>query len=146
MKMNSGENHLLFQVKKRKHMWAKIGDDTKWESITVKLLTIKIDNELKYECIMCAWMFHSRNTNDKINKLHEMNLMLVNDDYTSTFDKLLEKNVIIINRHYEKSYIKFTFSVIYLSEMRIFINCIHYRLLLFCKFKLFKRLILIFWT
>ena len=46
---------------------------------------------------MCAWMFHSRNTNDKINKLHEMNLMLVNDDYTSTFDKLLEKKY-----HYNK--------------------------------------------
>ena len=30
-------------------MWAKTDDNTKWESITVKLLTITIDNELKYD-------------------------------------------------------------------------------------------------
>ena len=29
-------------------MWAKIGDDQIWESRTVKLLGITIDNELKF--------------------------------------------------------------------------------------------------
>ena len=29
-------------------MWAKIGDDKIWESKTVKLLGITIDNELKF--------------------------------------------------------------------------------------------------
>ena len=31
------------------HMWAKIGDDQIWESRTVKLLGITIDNELKFD-------------------------------------------------------------------------------------------------
>ena len=34
------------------------------------------------------WVFHSRNTNNKINKLNERALRLVYDDYTSTFEEL----------------------------------------------------------
>ena len=30
-------------------MWAKIGDDQIWESRTVKLLGVTIDNELKFD-------------------------------------------------------------------------------------------------
>lgn len=29
-------------------MWARIGNVTKWESVTFKLLNITTDNELKY--------------------------------------------------------------------------------------------------
>ena len=38
-------------------------------------------------------MFHSRNTKNKINKLHESSLRLVHDDdYISTSKELLEKD------------------------------------------------------
>ena len=36
-----------------------------------------------------VWMFHSRRTNNKINKLHERALRIVYDDNVSTFDQLL---------------------------------------------------------
>ena len=73
----------------------------------VKLLGITIDNELKFDerltntlllksffesqfkyCPL-SWMFYSRKTNNRINKLHEWALRLVYDDYESTFEDLL---------------------------------------------------------
>ena len=45
-------------------------------------------------------MFYSRNTNNKINKLHERALRLVYDDYVSRFEELLEKdNSFTIHRY-----------------------------------------------
>ena len=37
-------------------------------------------------------MFCSRNSNKKINRLHERALRLVYDDYSSSFEKLLERD------------------------------------------------------
>ena len=73
----------------------------------VKLLGITIDNELKFDehltntlllksffvfqfkyCPL-TWMFYSRKTNNRINKLHQRALRLVYDDYESTFEDLL---------------------------------------------------------
>ena len=36
-------------------------------------------------------MFYSKTTNNKINKLHEMTVRLVYDDYTLMFDELVKK-------------------------------------------------------
>ena len=47
------------------------------------------DSQFKY-CPL-TWMFYSKTTNNKINKLHERALRLVYDDYVSTFEELLEK-------------------------------------------------------
>ena len=49
MKMNAGKCHLFVSGNKHGHMWAKIGDNQIWESRTVKLLGITIDNELKLD-------------------------------------------------------------------------------------------------
>ena len=49
MKMNSGKCHLFVSGNKYEQMWAKIGDDKIWESRTVKLLSITIDNEPKFD-------------------------------------------------------------------------------------------------
>ena len=49
MKMISGKCHLFVSGNKHEHMWAKIGDDQIWESKTVKLLGITMDNELKLD-------------------------------------------------------------------------------------------------
>ena len=123
-------------------MWAKIGDDKIWESRTVKLVRITIDNELKFDehisnvymkaqrkltvltrikkyldfdklrtlfktffeswfkyCPL-TWMFYSKTTNNKINKLHERTLRLVYDDYKSMFDEKLEKDNSFAVHHY----------------------------------------------
>ena len=142
MKMNAGKCHLLVSGHKYEHMWAKIGDDQIWESRTVKLLGITIDNELKFDehisdickkaqrkltvltrirryldfnkvqllfktffdsqfkyCPL-TWMFYSRTTNNKINKLHERALRLVYGDYLSSFEDLLEKDNSFTVHHY----------------------------------------------
>ena len=49
MKMNSGKCHLFISGSKYEQMWVKIGDDKIWESRTVKLLGITIDNKLKFD-------------------------------------------------------------------------------------------------
>ena len=37
-------------------------------------------------------MFHSRNLNNKINKIHQRSLRIVYNDDTSSFDELLRKD------------------------------------------------------
>ena len=49
-----------------------------------------IEAQFKYCPII--WMFCSRSSNNKINKLHERALRLVCDDYESSFDVLLNKS------------------------------------------------------
>ena len=46
-----------------------------------------LESQFKYCPIV--WMFHSRRTNNKINRLHERALRIVYDDDVSTFDQLL---------------------------------------------------------
>ena len=46
-----------------------------------------VESQFKYCPIV--WMFHSRRTNNKINRLHERALRIVHDDDVSTFDQLL---------------------------------------------------------
>ena len=56
--------------------------------------------ESQFKYCPLTWMFYSRTTNNKINKLHERTLTLVYDDYTSTFDELLEKDNSFTVHHY----------------------------------------------
>ena len=46
-----------------------------------------VESQFKYCPIV--WMFHSRFTNNKINRLHERHLRIGYDDDVSTFDQLL---------------------------------------------------------
>ena len=57
MKMNSDKCHLLVAGHKFKQIWAKIGIDLIWESNSVKLLGITLDNHLKFDkhiSLLCA--------------------------------------------------------------------------------------------
>ena len=49
MKMNSDKWHLFVVGHEFEHRLAKIGTDLKWESNSVKLLGIAIDNLLKFD-------------------------------------------------------------------------------------------------
>ena len=62
------------------------------------LLKTFFDSQFKY-CPL-TWMFYSRTTNNKINKLHERALRLVYDDYASAFEELLEKDNSFPIHHY----------------------------------------------
>ena len=48
VKMNSDKCHLLVAGHKFEQIWAKIGTDLIWESNSVKLLGITINNHLKF--------------------------------------------------------------------------------------------------
>ena len=48
-----------------------------------------VESQFKY-CPL-TWMFHSRKSNNKINRIHERALRIVYDDYTSSFEELLNK-------------------------------------------------------
>ena len=48
--------------------------------------------EAQFKYCPLIWMFCSRNSNKKINRLHESALRLVYDDYSSSFEKLLERD------------------------------------------------------
>ena len=51
------------------------------------LFKVFVESQFKYCPIL--WMFYSRRTNKKINRLHERALRIVYDDVVSTFDQLL---------------------------------------------------------
>ena len=48
--------------------------------------------ESQFKYCPLTWMFYSRKTNNRINKLHERALRLVYSDYESTFEDLLTKD------------------------------------------------------
>ena len=191
MKMSASKCLLFVSGNKHEHMWAKIGDDQIWESRTVKLLGIKIDNEQKFDeyisnvckkaqrkltvltrikkyldfkklrlllktvfdsqfkyCPL-TWMFYSRTTSNKINKLHERTLRLVYDDYVSKFEELLERDNSFTVHHYNiqtlciELYKVFLvdslkrYLVICLKEKILITICTHSLILLFRKLNLF---------
>ena len=49
MKMNSDKYHLLVTGHKFEQIWAKTGTDLIWESNSVKLPGLTIDNHLKFD-------------------------------------------------------------------------------------------------
>ena len=49
MKMNSDKCHLFISAHKFEHLSAKIGDYKVWETGTVKLLGVAIDNKSKFQ-------------------------------------------------------------------------------------------------
>ena len=46
--------------------------------------------EFQFKYCPIIWMFHSRHTSNKVNRLHERVLWIVYDDDVSTFDQLLD--------------------------------------------------------
>ena len=55
-----------------------------------------------------VWMFHSRHTNNKINRLHERALRIVYDDDVSTFGQLvaMDKSFCIHHQNIQRNLIK----------------------------------------
>ena len=50
-----------------------------------------IESQLKY--CPSNWIFSSRKSNDEINRLHEISLRIVNNDYKKTYEELLFHNI-----------------------------------------------------
>ena len=56
-----------------------------------KRILVKAFVESQFKYCPLTWMFHRRKYNNKINRIHERALMIVYNDYTSSFEELLDK-------------------------------------------------------
>ena len=54
---------------------------------------IKVYFESQFKYCSLVWMFHGRQVNNKINRVHERALRMIYEDSTSSFDTLLEKDM-----------------------------------------------------
>ena len=66
-----------------------IANELKFDEHLTNTLLLKSFFESQFKYCPLSWMFYSRKTNNRINKLHERALRLVYDDYESTFEDLL---------------------------------------------------------
>ena len=57
-----------------------------------KLILFEAFTELQFKYCPLVWMFHGRQINDKINKLHERALRIVYNDTITSFEELLVKD------------------------------------------------------
>ena len=69
-----------------------------------------------------VWMFHSRELNNKTNRIHERSLRLVYSDKTSTFQELLDKDkfVFVHNKYLQVLPTEFYKTVNGLGQMKSF--------------------------
>ena len=85
------ENHLLIIVQKvnqKLHALARISNYMPQKKLRI---TMKAFVSSQFAYCPLAWMFHSRQINHKINKLHERALRIVYDHFSS-FEELLSKD------------------------------------------------------
>lgn len=70
--------------------------------LNFSMLKIRFKTICQSQFKFCSlkWMSYSRNTNNKINKLHEKALRLAYNDCASTFEELLEKDKSFTLLHY----------------------------------------------
>ena len=61
-------------------------------SFEKKSIIFKAFFESQFKYCPLVWMFHGREVNQRINRLHERALRIVYYDYVSTFEHLLEKD------------------------------------------------------
>ena len=64
-------------------------------------LLFKFFFEFHFNYCPLTWIFYSRKTNNRINKLHERTLRLVYNDYKSTFADFLAKDGSFTIHHYK---------------------------------------------
>ena len=96
------ENHLLLSRRLKLHPLARIS-----KAISQKKLRITMKAFVYSQFAYCSliWMFHSRQKNHKINKLHEWALRIVYNDQFSSFEELFSKHVFVTVHQKISSYL-----------------------------------------
>ena len=90
------ENHFLNIVQKvnqKLHALARISKYMPRKKLRIIMKAFVYSQFAYYPLI---WMFHSRQINHKINKLHERALRIVYNDHFSSFEELLSKDKSVI--------------------------------------------------
>ena len=86
------EKHIntIFQKANRKvNALARI---TPYMELTKRRILMNAFFDSQFNYCPLIWMFHSRNLNNKINRLHERCLRAIYNDKTSSFEQLLEND------------------------------------------------------
>ena len=65
---------------------------TPFISLSKRRLLMNSFFKTQFNCYPLIWMFHSRENNRKINRIHERCLRTIYNDKQSTFNELLEKD------------------------------------------------------
>ena len=83
------DKHVLKLCSKANQKLSALSRIAKLLSFNKRRTLFKAFVESQFKYCPIVWMFHSRRTNNKINRLHERALRIVYDDDVSTFDQLL---------------------------------------------------------
>jgi hypothetical protein len=89
LKIEEHINMVLKNANRKLHALMRMSKFLSQDKLRV-LMSAFIESQFNY-CPL-IWMFHSRNINNKINKLHERSLRLIYKDKSLTFEELLEKD------------------------------------------------------
>ena len=85
-------NHLLNIVQRVNQKLHALARKSKYVLQKKLIITMKAFVSLQFAYYPLIWMFHSRQINHKINKLHERALRIVYNDHFSSFEELLSKD------------------------------------------------------
>ena len=72
---------------------------TPYVELTKRRILINAFFDSQFNYCPFIWMFHSRNLNNKINRLHERCLRVIYNDKTSVFEQLLENDNFVSIHH-----------------------------------------------
>ena len=86
------DNHISKLCKKANQKLHALLRVSKFMNYEKRRVIMKSFITLQFSYCPLAWMFHSRGTNDLINKIHDRALRCVYNDSTSTFEELLIKD------------------------------------------------------
>ena len=89
LKFDDHVSKLCTKVSRKVTMLSRI---SKYMILHKRRMLFKSFAESQFSYCPLVWMFHSRTSNAKINRVHLRALRLVYKDYTSTFDELLERD------------------------------------------------------
>ena len=86
------EKHINTIYKKANRKLNALARITTYMKLTKRRILMNAFFDSQFNYCPLIWMFHSRNLNNKINRLHERCLRVIYNDKTSSFEQLLEND------------------------------------------------------
>ena len=86
------EKHINAICQKANRKLNALARITTYMELTKRRILMNAFFDSQFKNCPLIWMFHSRNLNNKINRLHERCLRVIYNDKTSRFEQLLEND------------------------------------------------------